>query len=98
MVHGAFVGAGSFPLVLPCSCWSPLTGQKKFNTQNYVQHVNYPPYKICVTSLTLFFPCWLMRQPAAPPSTTKTKVKRESKKGPTDNTSNALFTLEPESP
>jgi len=87
ILHGALVGAGSFPWVLPCSCWSPLTGQKSFNTQNYVQHVNYPPYK---TGPTLFFPCWLMRQPAAPPSTTKTKVKRESK-GPTDNTSNALF-------
>jgi hypothetical protein len=39
-----------------------------------------------------------MRQLAAPPSTTKTKVKRESKKGPTFKTSNALFTVEPESP
>jgi len=43
ILHGALVGAGSFPLVLPCSGWSPLTGQKSFNTQNYVQHVNYPP-------------------------------------------------------
>jgi hypothetical protein len=33
-----------------------------------------------------------MRQPAAPPSTTKTEVKGESK-GPTINTCNALFTL-----
>jgi hypothetical protein len=97
ILHGALVGAGSFPLVLPCSGWSPLTGQKSFDTQNYVQHVNYPPYKICVTVPTLFFPCWLMRQPAAPPSTTKTKSKGESK-GPTDNTCNALFTLELESP